>query len=81
MAEITPRQLRAARALLGWSQEELADRAVVARATVQRIERGLAVRTDVYFKVCRTLESAGIDFLPGRPGGKGEGVRLATAEL
>ena len=36
---IVPRQIRAARALLAWSQEELASRADVGTATVKRIER------------------------------------------
>jgi transcriptional regulator with XRE-family HTH domain len=34
------RQLRAARALLGWSQKELADMAGVSLSTLNRLERG-----------------------------------------
>ena len=37
---ITVRLIRGARALLGWSQDELADKAEVSRPTVQRIEAG-----------------------------------------
>lgn len=32
-------QIRAARALLGWHQEELARRAQIGLATIQRVER------------------------------------------
>jgi len=37
---ITARQIRAARALLGWSQQNLADKAVVSLNAVTRPERG-----------------------------------------
>jgi len=37
---ITPRQIRAARALLGWSQQKLADKAIVSLNAVTRLERG-----------------------------------------
>lgn len=39
-AEITAGQVRAARALLDWSQEELADRAGVTRRTIAGFENG-----------------------------------------
>lgn len=61
---IRGRRIRAARALLGWSQQELADKALVSTNAFVRLERkhNQACRTDV--------ESAG---------GQGEGVRLAKA--
>ena len=73
----TPRQIRAARALLGWSQQELADRAVVSVNSVGRIEAAfeeteLERRAAGYFKVMRALRTAGIEFLT-----RGEGVRFA----
>jgi transcriptional regulator with XRE-family HTH domain len=37
---ITARQIRAARALLGWTQQDLADKAIVAINAIARIERG-----------------------------------------
>ncbi|MFV3130077.1 helix-turn-helix domain-containing protein [Niveispirillum sp. KHB5.9] len=79
MAGISPRQIRAARIVLDWSQQELADRAIISRASVQRAERGLAVRVDVYLKLWRTLEAAGIEFTPATAA-KGEGVRLARPD-
>jgi transcriptional regulator with XRE-family HTH domain len=58
-----------------WSQEALADRAIVSRNSVYRIERGEGTTTEVFFKVIQALESAGIEFQhPDET--KGEGVRL-----
>ena len=73
----TPRQIRAARALLGWSQQELADRAVVSVNSVGRIETALEEaelerHAASHFRVMRALRAAGIEFLT-----RGEGVRFA----
>jgi transcriptional regulator with XRE-family HTH domain len=71
---ITPRQVRAARALLGWTQEMLADKALVALTALKRLESGrLKVREDTYNQVRRALETAGIVF---QAFGRGEGVML-----
>ncbi len=37
---VTLREIRAARALLGWSQQQLADKAIVSLNAVARLERG-----------------------------------------
>lgn len=72
---ITPRQIRAARALLGWSQQALADRAVLSLNAVVRLENGRAdPRVSTLAAIQATLVRAGIEFLPA--GTKGEGVRL-----
>ena len=72
---ITPRQVRAARALLGWSQQQLADAAIVSLNAVARLERGEAdSRSSTLTAVEKALTQAGIEFLSG--GGRGEGVRL-----
>jgi DNA-binding XRE family transcriptional regulator len=70
---ITSRQVRAARALLGWTQEMLADKALVALTALKRLESesGLEVREDTRDSVCRALEAAGIVFLASE---QGEGV-------
>jgi DNA-binding XRE family transcriptional regulator len=72
---ITSRQVRAARALLGWTQEMLADRALVALTALKRLEseNGLRVREDTQDLVRRALEMAGIVFLASE---QGEGVML-----
>jgi len=62
---IEGRQLRAARALLGWSQQELARHANVAASTVADFERGQRVPISDNLEALRTaLEKAGIAFLP-----------------
>ncbi len=73
---VTSRQYRAARALLGWTQQTLADRALVAINTVRAIEADRVYpKPDSVTAVRRALEKAGIVFLPN--GAMGEGVRLA----
>jgi transcriptional regulator with XRE-family HTH domain len=73
---ITPEQCRGARAMLGWSQEELAAAATVARATVADFERG--TRSPVpnnLGAIHSAFEKAGIRFIPDQ-NGAGVGVRL-----
>lgn len=75
---ITARQIRAARALLGWTQEALADRAVVALTALKRLEsERLAVRDATRDAICRALEAHGIVFLSSD---RGTGVMLMAAE-
>jgi len=74
---VSGRQIRAARALLGWSQQKLADKAVVSGNALARLERGqVDSRTSTVNNVEKALRRAGIEFLPAG-GGRGEGVRLA----
>ena len=73
---ITPRQIRAARALLDWSQQELADKAIVSLNAVTRLERGeVDPRVSTVMAVQRALTGAGIEFLT-EEANRGEGVRL-----
>lgn len=62
---ITGRQVRAARALLNWKQDMLAEKAVVALTALKRIEseRGLSVHESTHDQVRRALEAAGILFM------------------
>jgi uncharacterized protein (DUF433 family) len=79
MAEPTviPPQVRAARALLDWSQKELAERAGVAVTTVRDMEEGKRADTAAAGNVLQTLRHEGIEFVPGNNSG-GPGVRLAS---
>ena len=71
---VTGRQIQAARALLGWSQEELAEKAKIARNTLYNLESGIVdPRTSTVEAVRHTLERAGIEFLMDA---RSEGVRL-----
>ena len=75
---VTSRQVRAARALLGWTQELLADRALVALTALKRLESDrLSVRDATREAVRKALEAAGIVFLSS---GRGEGVMLVRQE-
>ena len=61
---VTSRQIRAARALLGWTQEMLADRALVAVNTVRAMEQDRPYpKPDTIEAVWRALEKAGVVFL------------------
>ncbi|QCO05903.1 helix-turn-helix domain-containing protein [Azospirillum argentinense] len=71
---ITPRQIRAARALLGWTQETLADTALVALTALKRLESDrLDVRDTTRDAVRKALEEHGVIFLSSA---RGLGVML-----
>ena len=70
-------QLRGARALLGWSQEKLAQESGVSLPTIKRLEPGddpMAARFDTVEKVKHALQNAGIIFIDENR--EGPGVRL-----
>ncbi len=73
---ITPEQCRAARALLGWRQTDLAKKAGVAYSTLRNFE---TQRTGILVANLAAIEGAltasGIVFIPANGGGVG--VRLA----
>ena len=77
MSLSTRQQLHGARAMLGWTQQELASRAGISLPTIKRLERGdgaLAIRLDTLQKLQTALKKAGIEFID--PNGGGPGVRL-----
>ncbi|QCO02828.1 helix-turn-helix domain-containing protein [Azospirillum argentinense] len=75
---ITPRQIRAARALLGWTQETLADTALVALTALKRLESDrLDVRDTTRDAVRKTLEAHGVIFLSSA---RGLGVMLVDQQ-
>ena len=68
-------QCRAARGLLDWSQQDLADRARVGIVTVRQLEAGLTEpRRSTLEVVRRAFERAGVEFIDENGGGPG--VRL-----
>jgi ribosome-binding protein aMBF1 (putative translation factor) len=74
----SPEQIRAARAMLGWSQQELASKSKVGRTTIFRIERGEDDSNNASrAKLQSMLEEHGIEFLPP-DGNRGEGIRLTA---
>lgn len=72
---ITPAQSRAARGLIEWSQEQLAEASHLGLSTVRDFEKGRRVPTHNNLLGIKTaLESAGVEFIPENGGGAG--VRL-----
>jgi transcriptional regulator with XRE-family HTH domain len=70
-------QIRAARGLLGWSQDQLARRAGIGLATLGRIEQTEGILKGNFstaIKIQNALEQAGIAFTDDGAGGIG--VRL-----
>lgn len=73
--DILPRQLRAARALIGWTREELAGASGATVRNLARIEAGeIKPRTRTVAALRAALASAGVEFIPENGGGAG--VRL-----
>ena len=70
-------QLRAARALTGLSQAEVAEAAGVSVPTLKRAESGgpIKVTKETIAQIAKALEKAGVEFIPENGGGAG--VRLA----
>ena len=70
---VTNEQLRAARALLGLSQTEVASRADLSVPTIKRLEGGFGpkVSDEAREKLQKTLEAAGIVFIDENGGGAG----------
>jgi predicted transcriptional regulator len=79
--KVSIRQLKAARTLIGWSQEELAAAAHVSLPTIKRLEAAegwLGGRQTTTQKIRTALEKAGVDFIAENGGGPG--VRLRKRE-
>jgi transcriptional regulator with XRE-family HTH domain len=78
---VTTRQVKAARALLGWSQADLADHSGISEPTVARLESmdgefgGREVTAE---KIRHAIEVAGVEFIDENGGGPG--VRLRKTQ-
>jgi transcriptional regulator with XRE-family HTH domain len=74
---LNPEQCRAARALLDWTQEELAERAGVSRSTVRGFENGQHEPHRASATMIRAaLEQAGVVLIDADD--QGEGVRFQS---
>lgn len=75
---ISGNQIKAARALIGMEQSELAERAGVSINTVRNMEAAgideVRVRSDTLFRVQEALKAAGVIFV--EENGDGPGVRM-----
>jgi transcriptional regulator with XRE-family HTH domain len=75
--KVSIRQLKAARTLIGWSQEELASASGISLPTIKRLEAAeglLGGRKTTAERIRKALEKAGIEFIDENGGGPG--VRL-----
>lgn len=74
-AVLTPATCRAARGLLDWSQQDLADRAGVGITAVRTFERGKSSpMAQNLAALARSIEAGGVEFID--PNGGGAGVRM-----
>ncbi len=79
--KVSIRQIKAARALLAWSQEELAAAARVSIPTVKRLEADdgpLGGRMETGMKIRAALENAGVEFIDENGGGLGVRLRKSS---
>lgn len=73
---ISFRQIRAARALLDWSQEDLAENSGLSIATIRKIETGhISPRDKTMGSIVSAMEQANVEFTPSM------GVRLRSNEI
>jgi transcriptional regulator with XRE-family HTH domain len=79
--KVSIRQIKAARALLGWSQDQLAAAANVSIPTIKRLEAQdglLGGRADTGEKIAAALKKAGVEFIEENGGGLGVRLRKST---
>jgi predicted transcriptional regulator len=72
--KVSIKQIKAARGLLGWSQEAIANASGVSIPTIKRLEAAggdLGGRPETGEKIIAALEKAGVEFLDD-----GQGVRV-----
>ena len=78
---ITSAQCRAARGLLSWSQQDLADRAGVAIMTIHHFEKEASQpRRATLDVVRRAFEKAGVEFIDENGGGPGVRLRKSPKQ-
>jgi transcriptional regulator with XRE-family HTH domain len=78
---LKPRLMRAARALAGWEQFDLAEASGISIATVRKIEQGATgTRPRTEARIISAFEEAGLRLIPEGPDG-GAGVRWKEPEM
>jgi transcriptional regulator with XRE-family HTH domain len=80
---ITPAQIRAARALIGWTQADLAKASGVSEVAIKNLERQATdPRVSTINSIQQTFDAAGVTFLDAgdiRDGGSGVRLKKGTA--
>ena len=76
LKQITGSQIRAARALLGWSQQRLGEEASLSQTPIASMEKDVANSRESTLKlVVKTLQEAGIEFFREEDGTIGVKLR------
>jgi predicted transcriptional regulator len=81
--KVSIRQIKAARALLAWSQEDLAAAADISVPTIKRLEAHdgpLGGRANTGDKIQKALQTAGVEFIDENGGGPGVRLRSRSRE-
>jgi len=75
MYPVSAKQIKAARALLDWSQEDLAEASRLSISTIRTMELGKIPRISTMRDICTTIEHSGLEFT------EGEGVRRRDLDV
>ncbi|WP_422028861.1 helix-turn-helix transcriptional regulator [Roseovarius sp.] len=81
--KVSTEQVKAARALLRWSQNELARASGVSVPTIKRLEAQIGLiggRTETSVAICSALEAAGIQFFNENEDAAGVSLRKVKNE-
>lgn len=79
--KVSIEQVKAARALLRWSQVDLAAASGISLPTIKRLEASTGVvggREETGAAICAALQAAGVEFIPENGGGVGVRLRKAA---
>jgi DNA-binding XRE family transcriptional regulator len=80
--KVSVRQIKAARELLAWSQDQLAEKAGVSVPTIKRLEAKdglLGGRAETVTKIRKALENSGVVFIDENGGGPGVRLRQRSS--
>jgi DNA-binding XRE family transcriptional regulator len=72
---ISPTQLRAARAMLDWSQGDMANASGVSLTTIRSFEMGFVPRRNTMGKIARIVEDAGLELI------ESDGIKRRSGEI
>ena len=81
--KVSIRQVKAGRALLDWSQEDLAAAAEISLPTIKRLEASdgpLGGRSATGDRIMKALHMAGIEFIDENGGGAGVRLKKPSAD-